>query len=254
MRQYTTYHKILDQIELYQKTNPQLNSFGYGNLIDFGKNVSGTTVQYPYLFVVPQGIQYEENTTLYQLSILFVDRLNDTLDNEKDVISDQSLNARNFLSTIKRGFLSEYFEIDTPVQAIPFVERFNDNVGGVALDLNLIVFEDMNACDSYVPCDEIITQYVKGEILQNQKVIRGSLWNDSGFTSPAQAICQYDALFSFTGSMGTIVINEVEKFDEGEHNDVYNASNQLQHDEVLVNVEIVSVIPQCPCINIVLPT
>jgi hypothetical protein len=95
---------------------------------------------------------------------------------------------------------------------------------------------------------------VKGEILPNGVVIRGSLWNDSGFTSSATAICIYDALFSFTGSMGTIRTNVVENFQTGEHNDVYNASAELQPGETLTNVVINSVIPQCPCINIVIPS
>lgn len=102
-------------------------------------------------------------------------------------------------------------------------------------------------------CPAITTQYVSGEILPNGVVIRGSLWNDSGFTSAATAVCQYDALFSFTGDMGTIMTNVVEKFDAGEHNDVYNASSDLQPGETLVSVSINSVIPQCPCINIILP-
>lgn len=103
-------------------------------------------------------------------------------------------------------------------------------------------------------CPAITTQYVRGEILPNGVVIRGSLWNDSGFTSSATAICQYDALFSFTGNMGTIVVNQVENFLTGEHNDVYNASSQLQAGETLVSVVINSVVPQCPCISIILPT
>lgn len=149
MELYLTFHKVLDKLQEYQEQNPALNSFGYGNLIDFGKNVSGQTVQYPLMFVVPQSVQYDENTTTYQLTVLIADRLNDTLDNEKDAISDCSLIARNLLSVIKRGFLQNYFETILPAQALPYLERFNDNVAGVALDLSLIVYEDVNACVEY---------------------------------------------------------------------------------------------------------
>jgi hypothetical protein len=101
------------------------------------------------MFVIPQSIQYDENTTTYQLSILFADRLNETLDNEVDAISDMSLTARLFLSEIKRGTLQDYFDITLPQQGQPFLERFNDNVAGVALDANIIVYEDVNACPQY---------------------------------------------------------------------------------------------------------
>ena len=149
MEEYVDFHKVLDLLQQFQENNPRLNSFGYGNLVDFGKNVSGTTVVYPFLFIVPLSIEYDQNTTTYQVTAIFADRLNETLDNEKDCVSDMSLCARDLLSQIWRGDLFNYFEAPLPAQAQPFMERFNDNVAGVALDLNIQVMEDMNACVQY---------------------------------------------------------------------------------------------------------
>lgn len=149
MEEYVSFHKILDLLQDFQEDNPRLNSFGYGNLVDFGKNVSGTTVVYPFLFIVPLSIQYDENTTTYQVTAIFADRLNETLDNEKDCVSDMSLCARDLLSQIKRGDLMDYMETILPAQAQPFMERFNDNVAGVALDLYIQIIEDINACVQY---------------------------------------------------------------------------------------------------------
>lgn len=149
MEEYVSFHKVITQLQYFQEQNERLNSFGYGNLVDFGKNVSGTTVVYPFMFVIPQSVSYDENTTTYQLTIIFADRLNETLDNEVDAISDMSLTARLFLSEIRRGSLQDYFDIILPQQGQPFMERFNDNVAGVALDANIIVYEDINACPQY---------------------------------------------------------------------------------------------------------
>lgn len=149
MEKYVTFHKIIDALHTYQKGNPRINSFGYGNLQDFGNNMSGTTAEYSFLFVVPQTIIYDENTTTYQLTLLFADRLNDDLSNEVDVVSDQSLNARDFISQIKRGTLDDTMDIQMPVNSQMFLERFNDYVAGVALDTNIVVFEDINACPPY---------------------------------------------------------------------------------------------------------
>ena len=52
METYLTFHKIISLLQQYQESNPTLNSVGYGNLVDFGKNVSGSTVVYPFLFVI----------------------------------------------------------------------------------------------------------------------------------------------------------------------------------------------------------
>ena len=149
MEQYITYHKIIDLLENYQVSSPRLNSFGYGVVEDFGQNTSGVTTIYPMMFVVPQSILYDENVTTYQLSILFADRLNDDVSNQVDAITDMSLECRQFISTIKRGYLSDYMEITLPGDAIPFKERFNDNVAGVALNANIVVYEDINACLYY---------------------------------------------------------------------------------------------------------
>lgn len=159
MNEYITYHKVLDLIESFQQQSPIMNSFGYGNLVDFSRTISGDTqnapVNYPYLFIVPLTIQYDENTTQYQLSLIFADLLTSDMMNEKEAVSDMSLEARRFLSYVKRGIntfpeLYDNMDLELPVQAIPFMERFGDHVAGVAMDVNIIVFEDINACDYYV--------------------------------------------------------------------------------------------------------
>jgi hypothetical protein len=60
-----------------------------------------------------------------------------------------SLEARNLLSQIWRGSLFNFCDVQLPSTAIPFSERFNDHVAGVALDMTIIVNEDMNACPMY---------------------------------------------------------------------------------------------------------
>jgi len=160
MELYLTYHKVLDKLEQFQQNYCCLNSFGYGNLVDFGKNVSGQTVTYPYLFVVPLSVSYDQNTTTYQLSTIFADRLNENLDNEKDAVSDMSLAARQLLSEIWRGNLQDYFDAPLPVNGQPFMERFNDYVAGVALDLTLVVMEDINACEQWIAVTPSVTPTV----------------------------------------------------------------------------------------------
>jgi hypothetical protein len=153
--QYTTFSKVLYYLESFQQQSPILNTFAYGNLVDFGQqHISGGTVHYPFMFAVPQSIQYDDNITTYQFSLIFADILNWDLTNEKDCVSDMSLEARRFLSYLKRGIstfpeLYDNMDVVLPANAIPFFERFGDHVAGVAMDVQLQVFEDLNACDYY---------------------------------------------------------------------------------------------------------
>ena len=163
MNEYITFHKILNLFQEYQQGSPRLNSFGYGDIVYFSTVNSGATATYPYLFVTPQQVTYTENTTTYGIQIIFADRVNEDLSNQKDVVSDMSLEARRFISAIKRGMrtypnLYDNMEIQMPVNGIPFMERFNDHVGGISLTINIDILEDVNACDYYTV--DGITYYI----------------------------------------------------------------------------------------------
>lgn len=157
MEEYVSIHKIVSLIKQYQQSQVGigLNSFGFGNIVEFGNtNNTGMTPTYPFVFVTPQNISYDENIVTYNMSLIFADRINDDLSNEVDVVSDMDIQARRFMSYIKRGMnqnpdLYSKMDIVLPTNAVPFQERFNDFVGGVALDCNFVVFTDINACDYY---------------------------------------------------------------------------------------------------------
>lgn len=287
MNQYITFHKVLNLIEDFQQQSPILNSFGYGNLVDFSRTISGDTqnspVKYPYLFAVPMTIQYDENTTEYQLSLIFADILTSDMMNEKEAVSDMSLEARRFLSYVKRGIntfpeLYDNMDLQLPVQAIPFMERFGDHVAGVAIDVNLTVFEDINACDYYItptptasvtptptitptqtstptptPTCPVTTQYLEVEIFDNTK-FKLILWNDSGYTSPSVALCDYTISGTAYGNSGT-TYSGVETITEGQHQHQFNLSGVLQPGEVVIGFTVWSYSAttcQCP-VNLELP-
>lgn len=148
--QYITYHKIVDFMQSVQQASPRLQSFGHGDIVYFSQTLTGGTATYPYMFVTPMNVSYDENITVYTLNVIFGDIVNTDLSNEIDVVSDMSLEARNLLSQIWRGSLfNEIATVQLPTNATPFLERFNDHIGGVSLDLVITVMEDMNACPMY---------------------------------------------------------------------------------------------------------
>jgi hypothetical protein len=148
MEQLTTFNKILKYIEQYQQQSPRMNSFGYGDIVYYATTNSGTT-EYPLVFVTPVNVTYDENITTYNLSVIFGDIVNTDMTNEADVVSDMSLEAKRFIASIKRGFLEDKIDVEIPVIGQPFFERFNDHIGGIALDVNIIVNEYLDACYQY---------------------------------------------------------------------------------------------------------
>jgi len=238
--QYITYHKIVDFMNQVQQASPRLQSFGHGDIIYFSQTLTGGTATYPYMFVTPLNISYSENITTYELNIIFGDIVNTDLSNEIDVVSDMSLEARNLLSQIYRGSLfNQVANVELPSNATPFLERFNDHIGGVSLNLVITVFEDMNACPlydlpeptstpicetptptpgpeptptispSFTPLVYLLVEFGGTEITY-------SLWQDAGLSIPATALCDIEVEMFVYGSSGQIVFN-TQTLETGSH-------------------------------------
>lgn len=147
MEHYLTYKKL---IELIQQNLPiKIKTLSTGDLSYLGKENNPSL--YPLMHIVPTQITYNENTTQFTLNILFCDIVNTDMSNEVNVISDMNLSCRDFLSQIKLGVFMDYFDTDLPNTSTTFLERFNDHLGGVELNIPVVIFEDMNACDQYEP-------------------------------------------------------------------------------------------------------
>ena len=101
MEQNITFKKLIEKLNEFQRKHPELNSFGFGNLVEFGKDVKNTAPLYPLLFVVPQNITYEENSSVYSLQIFFADRLDNDNDGATSIISDMSQISRDLISVFK---------------------------------------------------------------------------------------------------------------------------------------------------------
>jgi len=274
MKTYTTYHKIIDLLESAQQASPRMRSFAQGDIVYFSDSMSGNTIQYPLMFATPLAMTYDENTTTYQMSIIFADIVNTDLSNEIDVVSDMELEARSLLSQIKRGSLMDTIDCILPASSSPFFERFNDHVGGVVLDVSLIVFEDINACNPYpspsasvtptttpsptptptvTPSCSVTTQYLEVELQDNTK-FKLILWNQSNFTSPATALCEYQISGTAFGSSGT-TYNGTESITVGQHQHQFNLAPVLQPGEIVTGFTVNSYVTvgcQCP-VNLILP-
>lgn len=289
MNEYLTFHRVVDLLNQFQEQSPILNSFGFGNLIDFSRTVSANTVNYPYMFVVPLSINYDENITEYQFSILFADILNYDLSNEKEIVSDMSLQAKRFMSYIKYGIntfpaLYDNLDIVLPTGAIPFMERFGDHTAGVALDCVIQIFEDLNACDFYpsptptasiTPTNtvtptitpsltptitltpsstcSVTTQYLEVELQDNTK-FKLVLWNQPNFTSPANALCDYVISGVAYGSLGT-VYNGQETILSGQHQHQFDLAPVLLPGENVIDFAPLSYsATTCVCpVNLIFP-
>jgi hypothetical protein len=190
------------------------------------------------------------------------------------------IQARRFMSFIKRGMnqtpdLYNKMDIVLPTNAVPFQERFNDFVGGVALDCNFVVFTDINACDYYEPEPEptpsntasvtptptitptntcpITTQYLEVD-LGGCSNFSLKIWEDSGFSNPTNALCDYVISGVAYGDMGTIFYG-TETIQNNDHTHNFNLNPVLQQGECVSSFDVLSYSAStCICpINLILP-
>lgn len=278
MEEYVSLARIIKLFENYVSSDPRLHSFGFGDVIEFGFNLVDEYGNYAFMFVTPINSVFELNLTRYQFSIIFADRLNDDRSNRIQVISDMNLVARRFVSQIyiNQGNLFDYMNIILPTESIPFMERFNFEVAGVVLNLQIEVFEDMNACDLYPTPTQtstptstpsvtptptfsptascpVTTQYLEAS-LQSCNAFKLAVWNDAGFTSAANALCNYVISGTAYGDMGT-VYSGTETILSGQHQHNFNLNPVLQPGECVSSFVVHSYsTPSCVCpVNLILP-
>lgn len=99
------------------------------------------------------------------------------------------------------------------------------------------------------PSCPITTQYLKTLVVGGNK-IRLTLWNDSGYTSQAEAICDYTVSGTMSGSSGT-TYTSTRTFTTGDHQIEFNFTPYLQSGEVITYHSVLSVdtsLCSCPVV------
>ena len=126
----------------------QINSYGFGDLSEIGQSVAAYTVNkdngtnnitYPSMWVTPQPSSIERHFLRLNFMCLFYDLVNQNEDNSIEVISDTLQMANDFIQYLRTTTNEDNFDIDNEYtfQLTPFKDRFNDDVTGWQLDLQL---------------------------------------------------------------------------------------------------------------------
>jgi hypothetical protein len=140
-----TYNQIVKEFEDIAINNVFIKRFGAGEINDievFGPE----TVEYPYLWIVPQQAVIGENTLNYVFRVMVFD-----IDNTDDSLQQEILSdcLRTLIDVIKdfRYRLSDSVDIQGDPTAIPFTHRFVDYNTGWYSDLTIITEIDNNPCE-----------------------------------------------------------------------------------------------------------
>jgi hypothetical protein len=139
-----TLNQIISRLNVIANKHYFINRYGFGELSDI--DVAGPEdVDYPLMWVVPQGADFDENTLTYVLRVIIMD-IDDLDDSKRNEIMSDTL--RTLIDVVKQFKTDDDYEwnIDETTNAIPFSQRFVDYTTGWYADIRIITDLDNNPC------------------------------------------------------------------------------------------------------------
>jgi hypothetical protein len=148
------YYYVVNTLKNYLKSNDFINTVSIGDI--FSVDLNKQTI-FPLAHIIVNNAQLAETTTSVNLSILFMDIVDESKaeitdiwegnDNEQDVLNTQLSLASKLTADLIRGYLySNLIQIEGSQTAEPFVDRFENKIAGWTLTFDVIIPNDMTLC------------------------------------------------------------------------------------------------------------
>ncbi len=148
------YYYIVNTLKTYLSNLDFIKTITIGDI--FSVDLNKQTI-FPLAHIIVNNAQLAENTTSLNLSILFMDIVDESKaeildmwegnDNEQDVLNTQLTLASKLTSDLMRGYLySNLIQINGEPNAEPFVDRFENKIAGWTLTFDVTIPNDMTLC------------------------------------------------------------------------------------------------------------
>jgi hypothetical protein len=140
---FESYRTVLEDFQTFADLHLQINSYGFGDIEQLTNDIiTKQEPHYPRMYVLPSSTHFHTGHIHIGWRILFVDKLNNDLSNQQDVLSDQLEIAKDLFSKM---YLSEY-EADWDASVEPYFERSETILAGWALNMHFTQKFDYNRC------------------------------------------------------------------------------------------------------------
>jgi hypothetical protein len=144
MKMSKTLNQIIKRFETIATDHLFIERFGFGELSDI--DVAGPNdVDYPLMWVVPQGADFDEQTLIYTLRVIIMD-VDDTDDSKRNEIMSDTLRTLIDVVKIFKNDDTYDWNITDTTNALPFSQRFVDYTTGWWADIRIITDLDNNPC------------------------------------------------------------------------------------------------------------
>jgi hypothetical protein len=152
-----------DDFRVLSEYHKQIQSFGFGDMDEFTywnemrlkqDNNHYNSPYYPYFYVVPQDVIQKFGFMEYKFTFIISDIIQRDLENQNDVLSDTLQIMDDILGQFRLsvyeslGNFNELFYLDTPITCTPFLEKYDDLLGGWTADVTIKVMIPLDRCDA----------------------------------------------------------------------------------------------------------
>ena len=150
----STFYEITQSIKDQLKQDPFVNTVTTGDI--FKIDLNKQTI-FPLSHIIVNSVAYAGSVLNYNISILSMDIVDESKskvediflgnDNEQDVLNTQLAVANRFLEVLRRGALSENYELVNDTASIEFfTERFENKIAGVTYTFDIAIQNSMTKC------------------------------------------------------------------------------------------------------------
>jgi hypothetical protein len=126
-----------DDFRVLSEYHKQIQSFGFGDITQCTNDLeTKKEPQYVRLYIVPDNVEFNENHIHYNFSVIVMDKVEDDLSNQPEVMSDTLAIMMDLWTvfyqsyTYESGDFSNIIIGDWGPEVHPFLERFQTNLGG----------------------------------------------------------------------------------------------------------------------------
>ena len=131
----------------------QIKSFGFGDITQCTNDLTTKQEpQYTRLYIVPDKLEFNENHIHYNFSVIVMDKIEDDLSNQPEVMSDTLAIIMDLWTvfwqsyTYESGDFSNIIVGDWGPEVHPFLEKFQTNLGGWTMNIKMSAPFDYNSC------------------------------------------------------------------------------------------------------------
>lgn len=158
---YSSYKQILQDWRNFAIAHEQINSFGFGDgSLLTNDIVTKVEPLYPRMYFIPDTTRLEQNHMHITWTVIVVDKLEEDLSNQQDILSDCLEICKDFYA---KAYLSDY-DVEWNAELNPWLEDTETTLAGWSFTISVQQKFDYNRC--VLPVTNFVPGYTWDELAE----------------------------------------------------------------------------------------